>query len=103
MKKKILAIHQGHELYGSDRSFITTIKILKENYSDIQLKIIIPKEGPILEELIRFGDEIVIEDIGVVALNKAKKYPFRFLIKVIKASFKAKNKLKMQILFILIL
>lgn len=93
MKKRILAIHQGHELYGSDRSFITTIKLLKENYSNILITVIIPKKGPIIEELIKFADKIEIADLGVVSLRDAKKHPFKFLFKVFKAAFKAKKQM----------
>lgn len=93
MKKKILAIHQGHELYGSDRSFITTIKLLKENYSNIFITVIIPKKGPIVEELIKFADKVEIDDLGVVSLSDAKRYPFKFLFKVFKAAFKAKKQI----------
>jgi len=93
MKTRLLAVHQGHELYGSDRSFITTIKILKENHPNVFITVAIPKRGSIVEELEKYADEIFIEDIGVVAFSDAKKSPFMSLTKVIKSTFQAKNRI----------
>lgn len=94
MKTKFLAIHQGHELYGSDRSFISSIQTIKEHYPNYDLKIILPQEGPLVEALKPYADELLIEDIGVVSLSHAKKHPFRSLVHVIKSAFNARQRIK---------
>lgn len=94
MKTKFLAIHQGHELYGSDRSFISSIQTIKEHYPNYDLKIILPQEGPLVEALKPYADELLIEDIGVVSLSHAKKHPFKSLVHVIKSAFNACQRIK---------
>jgi glycosyltransferase involved in cell wall biosynthesis len=94
VKTKFLAIHQGHELYGSDRSFISSIQTIKEHYPNYDLRIILPQEGPLVEVLKPYADELLIEDIGVVSMSYAKKHPFKSLVHVIKSAFHARTRIK---------
>lgn len=54
MKKEcmnlILCVHQGAELYGSDRSFLGALKVLSEQQKS-GVDVILPHEGPLVEEI----------------------------------------------------
>lgn len=51
INSKILCIHQGKELYGSDRSFLAAVEALSEEYEDIE--VILPGKGELSDELIK--------------------------------------------------
>lgn len=80
---KILCLHQGFELYGSDRSFLLSLSIIKSHYPDCHLTVIIPREGAIVEELERIVDVLLIEDIGSIGRSDMKK-PISTVIRIVK-------------------
>jgi|GEM_PF-986688 len=47
----ILAVHQGYELYGSDRMFIQAIKSITTQYPKAKITADAPKKGPLYNEL----------------------------------------------------
>jgi len=85
--KKILCIHQGYELYGSDRSFISSVKAIKDSFQSANLVVIIPRTGPIINELEKIGVEVEIKDMGILRKSELKKNPFKFIFKLIKYFF----------------
>ncbi len=92
---KILCIHQGWELYGSDRSFLLNLEILKKIYPDnLELEVIIPCHGPIVEEIKKITPNLNIEDIGKIEKKQAKKNPIKSIFKALMASFNARKKMK---------
>lgn len=70
---KILCIHQGHELYGSDRSFIGSVSLIKTSFPEATIEILIPKQGPILTELSKLGLPIKFIDLGIVTSQSVKR------------------------------
>lgn len=92
---KILCIHQGWELYGSDRSFLLNLELLSEIYKDhLELEVVIPCDGPIVNEIKKITTKITIEDIGKIEKKQAKKNPLKSILKALKASFRARKKMK---------
>ncbi len=90
---KILCIHQGAELYGSDRSFALSIKTLREKYPKSTIVVIIPKRGELIPLLEPFVNEITIQDVGAIQRSDFKK-PFSTLKKLTSSTFKAWKTLK---------
>lgn len=66
---RILCIHQGYELYGSDRSFIQSIEALRQKWPQAHVTALIPKAGPIYEPLQRAASEVQIADLWVPRKN----------------------------------
>ena len=91
---KILCVHQGTELYGSDRSFIQSVKIIRENYPNSQLDIILPYKGPIVEYLNSICDNIIFHDVGNISRKDLKKNPLHSIYHIIKNSFSAYKLIK---------
>ncbi len=80
---KILAVHQGAELYGSDRSFFLSISILRKKYPEATVEVILHEDGPLRKEL----EKIVIVRISKLSkLSKAalKRFNFSFVLYFIK-------------------
>ncbi|GAB6841098.1 glycosyltransferase [Methylorubrum rhodinum] len=55
---RIACIHQGYELYGSDRSFIETVGALRETFPDADLSVVLPRVGPIVPFLEAFATRV---------------------------------------------
>lgn len=62
----ILAVHQGYELYGSDRTFISSVLALREAYPDYWVQVMLPKVGPLSRLLEGQGFAVSIAPIWVL-------------------------------------
>lgn len=87
--RTICCIHQGYELYGSDRLFIQCVAILRRLHPEAAIEIVLPKPGPIVDPLRMDGVSIVFDDIWVLRKKDiAQKLLFRLphLIGCIRAA-----------------
>ena len=48
---RIVCVHQGYELYGSDRCFIDSVAALREAWPQADIEVVLPREGPIAAPL----------------------------------------------------
>ncbi|TXN73116.1 glycosyltransferase family 4 protein [Methylobacterium sp. WL6] len=64
--RRITCVHQGYELYGSDRSFCETVRTIREAYPQAWIDVVLPKAGPIVAMLEDAASRIVIEPIWVL-------------------------------------
>ena len=62
----ISCIHQGYELYGSDRSFVTTVASIRAAFPEAEIDVVLPRRGPIVPMLERVASRIVIEPLWVL-------------------------------------
>ena len=60
--KNILCVHQGYELYGSDRSFALSVRILRDTYPDAIIDVMIPKHGEIKTLLSPICNNLIINN-----------------------------------------
>lgn len=70
---KILCIHQGYELYGSDRSFLQSLSAMRRQWPHAHITAFIPKDGPISSPLRAIADEVLVEDLWVPRKNALAK------------------------------
>lgn len=63
---KILCIHQGYELYGSDRTFLACVDFLREEHPDAEIRVILPKEGALATEMRQRGYIVEARDLWVL-------------------------------------
>ena len=90
--KNILCVHQGYELYGSDRSFALSVEILRKTYPDATIDIIIQKEGEIQTILNPICDNLIInKNLVILRKKEFKKNPFSFMYKIIRGGCIAIN------------
>jgi glycosyltransferase involved in cell wall biosynthesis len=82
---RILAVHQGSELYGSDRSFAATVEALRERYPAATIHLVLPEPGPLQARLAPLVDRCSFESGGVLRKLELKRHPWRSLIALRKA------------------
>ncbi|MGN7293103.1 glycosyltransferase family 4 protein [Rhizobium sp. SAFR-030] len=63
---RIACIHQGYELYGSDRSFAESVEALRSGYPDAEIEVVLPRSGPIVDLLTPHATRIVFEPLWVL-------------------------------------
>lgn len=61
----VLSVHQGHELYGSDRSFILCLGFLKSCFESPTVSVLLPKEGELKEVLDESGYQVSVANLWV--------------------------------------
>jgi glycosyltransferase involved in cell wall biosynthesis len=64
--KVIHAVHQGFELYGSDRVFIRSLSALRTAWPEARISVVLPAHGPLSEVLEAQGFEVTIHDLWVL-------------------------------------
>jgi glycosyltransferase involved in cell wall biosynthesis len=98
---KILLIHQGSELYGSDRSLLRNVSILRAIYSNPTIDIILPEEGPLSKVLAeQYGINVRVESLGVLRKYDLKRLNFSALYRILKIRNKIKLLNKYDLIFI---
>ena len=102
MKKieNILCVHQGYELYGSDRSFALSVEILRKTYPDAIIDIIIPKDGEIRTILKPICNSLIInKNLAILRKKEFKNNPFKLIYKIIRGIYTAINNSKKYDIF----
>lgn len=80
-----LLVHQSSELYGSDRSFLSVVKILRQEYPDKKITVILPDlEGPLIPLLVKEDVELVEDTKGYIRKIYLKS-PFKLFKNLISS------------------
>jgi hypothetical protein len=62
----ILCVHPNRELYGSDRTFLQSVRALRERWPSARITVVLPGLGPLSDHIARIVDDIRFEDIFVL-------------------------------------
>lgn len=71
----IVMVHQGAELYGSDRSFLSALAALRERHPDALIDVVLPEPGPLVDLVARYASRIQYDENGVLRKRKLKARP----------------------------
>ena len=63
---RILCVHQGYELYGSDRCFADWVSAARAQFPKAHITVVLAKSGPIVDLLKANVDEFVFEPMWVL-------------------------------------
>ena len=75
---RILCVHQGAELYGSDRIFLQSVEAIRKAWPEAHIKVILAADGPLNALLKETADEVLVRPVGVLRLAN----PFVTLLKM---------------------
>jgi len=91
-QKNILCVHQGYELYGSDRSFVLSVSTLKDLYPYANIDVMIPKDGSIKQLIEPVCNTLIInKKLAILRKKELKKNPVGLIYKILKGIFSALN------------
>ena len=68
---RIACVHQGYELYGSDRSFAESVAALRAAFPAADIEVVLPREGPIVSILSPHASRIVFEPLWILRRQAA--------------------------------
>lgn len=63
---RIVCVHQGYELYGSDRSFLETLETMRRAFPSAEIEAVLPQEGPLAAALCARGVSVRYERMWVL-------------------------------------
>ncbi len=90
----ITCVHQGFELYGSDRSFIETVGAIRGLYPDAAIEVVLPRDGPIVPALEPLASKITIEPLWILRRKNLPKLATIGLLRLPFAVMRAWSRLK---------
>ena len=70
--KRVLFVHQGAELYGSDRTFLQSVRACRERFPNWEITVFLPEHGPLENALRSLADEIVLFNLIVLRKSTLK-------------------------------
>lgn len=80
---RIVCVHQGFELYGSDRCFIESVAALRDAWPQADIEVVLPRDGSIAAPLRAIATRVVIEPVFVLRrselLTLIATVPFRLI------------------------
>jgi glycosyltransferase involved in cell wall biosynthesis len=86
---RIVCVHQGYELYGSDRCFIDSVAALREAWPQAEVDVVLPREGPIAAPLRALASRVSIEPLFILRrrglLKLIASTPFRLPLALARA------------------
>jgi len=62
----ILCVHPNRELYGSDRTFLQSVRALRERWPAARITVVLPGPGPLSEPMAQIVEDIRYQDIFVL-------------------------------------
>ena len=63
---RITCVHQGFELYGSDRCFVESVRTLRTAHPTAQIDVVLPRSGPIVPALTPHATRVLIEPLWIL-------------------------------------
>jgi glycosyltransferase involved in cell wall biosynthesis len=91
---RITCVHQGYELYGSDRSFIENVDAVRAGFPDAEIDVVLPRGGPIEALLHASASRVLIEPLWVLRRRAFLRLTTLELVRLPGAILRAYKRLK---------
>lgn len=92
--KRITCVHQGYELYGSDRSFCESVRVIRAAWPQAQIDVVLPRPGPILPELEPHASRILFEPLWILRRRDLKRLATLGMLALPAAVFRAWRRIR---------
>ncbi|MBT4682852.1 MAG: glycosyltransferase family 4 protein [Chloroflexi bacterium] len=92
---RFLFVHQGYDLYGSGRTFLQSLRAVRELYPESEIKVILPQKGLLYPKVDKIADKIEIDsNLLVLRSRKFSTHPLKTLQKLFLCLKKAKREIE---------
>lgn len=90
---RIVCVHQGYELYGSDRCFVESIAALRDGWPLADIEVVLPRDGPIVAPLKGVATRIVFEPLLILRRRAFAKLLASLLLRLFPALWRAARRM----------
>jgi glycosyltransferase involved in cell wall biosynthesis len=73
MPASILFVHQGYELYGSDRTLIQSVEAVAQRWPRARITVLLPSDGVLRVALLSVVDDVRVHDLAILRKSNLKK------------------------------
>jgi glycosyltransferase involved in cell wall biosynthesis len=91
MPASILFVHQGYELYGSDRTLIQSVEAAARRWPNARITVLLPSDGVLREALLPFARDVRVADLAILRKSDLKKLKLRDVGGLLKKILKARQ------------
>src|ERR1035438_7323040 len=77
MPASILFVHQGYELYGSDRTLIQSVDAAASRWPEARITVLLPCDGVLRKALFAFADDVRVVDLAILRKSNLRKMKLR--------------------------
>jgi glycosyltransferase involved in cell wall biosynthesis len=91
MPSSILFVHQGYELYGSDRTLIQSVQAAASRWPQARITVLLPCDGVLRSALLAIVDDVRIVDLAVLRKSNLKNMKIQYLGALIRKIFEARR------------
>jgi glycosyltransferase involved in cell wall biosynthesis len=94
MPGSILFVHQGFELYGSDRTFIQSIQAAVDRWPDARITVLLPSDGALRTALLDVVTDVRVVDLAILRKSNLKKMRLRDAVRFLEKISEARRMMK---------
>lgn len=76
---RILMVHQGAELYGSDRSFASAVQAVRERNPEAEIDVVLPEQGALVDLIRPYATRCLFDPRGILRKVELKARPLHTL------------------------
>jgi glycosyltransferase involved in cell wall biosynthesis len=91
---RIVCVHQGYELYGSDRCFIDSVSALRSAWPLADIEVVLPQDGPIVRPLQKVATRVTIEPLFILRRRGFAKLMATSPIRLPRALWRAARRMR---------
>jgi len=91
---RILCVHQGYELYGSDRAFVESVVAIREAWPAAEITAVLPCDGPIVAPLARVATHVAFDSLWVLRRRGLAKLASLGLFRLVPALWRAITRMR---------
>jgi hypothetical protein len=77
MPKSILFVHQGYELYGSDRTLVQSVQAAAMRWPHSRITVLLPNDGVLRSVLQSMVEDVRIVDLAILRKSNLTRLKFR--------------------------
>jgi len=63
---RIVCVHQGFDLYGSDRAFLESVAAIRDGWPDADIEVVLPREGTLAAPARRIATRVTVEPLLIL-------------------------------------
>jgi glycosyltransferase involved in cell wall biosynthesis len=91
MPSSILFVHQGYELYGSDRTLIQSVRAAACRWPEARITVLLPSDGALRTALLSVVNDVRVVDLAILRRSNLRKMKLRDMGGLIRKIMQARR------------